>query len=91
MINCAHPDHFAPVLTDFAASLGRVRGIRANASRQSHAELDDSTELDDGDPTEFGGQLAALHSTHGQISVLGGCCGTDARHIAAIAAAHRSS
>ncbi len=88
MINCAHPDHFAPVLTGSATSLGRVRGIRANASRQSHAELDDSTELDDGDPTEFGGQLAVLRSAHGQISVLGGCCGTDARHIAAIAAAH---
>lgn len=90
MINCAHPDHFAPVLNHSAAALRRVRGIRANASRQSHAELDDSTELDDGDPTEFGGQLAALHAANGQISVLGGCCGTDHRHIAAIAAAHRN-
>jgi S-methylmethionine-dependent homocysteine/selenocysteine methylase len=90
MINCAHPDHFAPMLTESAVVLGRVRGIRANASRQSHAELDDSTELDDGDPSEFGGQLAALHVANAQISVLGGCCGTDARHIAAIAAAFRN-
>jgi homocysteine S-methyltransferase len=90
MINCAHPDHFTPVLAESAAVLGRVRGIRANASRQSHAELDDSTELDDGDPSEFGGQLAALHAANAQLSVLGGCCGTDARHIAAIAAAFRN-
>ncbi len=90
MINCAHPDHFTSLLADPAAGLQRVRGIRANASRLSHAELDDSTELDDGDPTEFGVLLAALHSANAQISILGGCCGTDARHIAAIAAAHRN-
>ncbi len=90
MINCAHPDHFTPVLIGPAAGLGRIHGIRANASRQSHAELDDSTELDDGDPKEFGGQLAALHAANEQISVLGGCCGSDARHIAAIAAALRN-
>jgi homocysteine S-methyltransferase len=90
MINCAHPDHFVPVLTESASVLRRVRGIRANASRQSHAELDESTELDDGDPTEFGGQLAALRVANAQINVLGGCCGTDARHIAAIAATFRN-
>ncbi len=90
MINCAHSDHFSPVLLGSAGGLGRIRGIRANASRQSHAELDDSTELDDGDPAEFGDQLAALHAANRQINVLGGCCGSDARHIAAIAAAHRN-
>ena len=90
MINCAHPDHFDPVLIGSAGGLGRIRGIRANASRQSHSELDDSTELDDGDPAEFGDQLATLHSANRRINVLGGCCGSDARHIAAIAAAHRS-
>ncbi len=90
MINCAHPDHFAPVLASDSTHLGRVRGIRANASRLSHAELDESTELDDGDPTEFGAQLAALRTADGRICVLGGCCGTDVRHIAAIAAAHRA-
>ena len=88
MINCAHPDHFATVLTSTATRLNRVRGIRANASRLSHAELDNSTELDDGDPIEFGNQLAAFHSAHEQVCVLGGCCGTDVRHIASIAAAH---
>jgi S-methylmethionine-dependent homocysteine/selenocysteine methylase len=90
MINCAHPDHFAPLLLGSDGSLGRIRGVRANASRQSHAELDASTELDDGDPTEFGDLLAALHATNRRIAVLGGCCGSDARHIAAIAAAHQS-
>ncbi len=86
MINCAHPDHFASVLAGTTQSLQRVRGVRANASRLSHEELDNSTELDDGDPSEFGHQLAALHSTNPQISILGGCCGTDVRHIASIAA-----
>jgi homocysteine S-methyltransferase len=90
MINCAHPDHFNPVLIGSTGALGRIRGIRANASRQSHAELDESTELDDGDPAEFGAQLAALHATNPQINVLGGCCGSDARHIAAIVAAHKN-
>ena len=88
MINCAHPDHFAPVLASGATTLGRVRGIRANASRLSHAELDEASVLDDGDPTEFGEQLAALRAADAQVGVLGGCCGTDVRHIAAIAAAH---
>ena len=85
MINCAHPDHFASVFNGSSPTLQRIRGVRANASRLSHAELDDSTELDDGNPTEFGMQLAALHTSNPHISVLGGCCGTDARHIAAIA------
>ncbi|MEO6571195.1 MAG: homocysteine S-methyltransferase family protein, partial [Ilumatobacteraceae bacterium] len=88
MVNCAHPDHFGSVLAGSAPGLARVRGVRANASRLSHAELDESTELDDGDPTEFGNQLAAIHDSHGRITVLGGCCGADARHIAAIATAH---
>ncbi len=91
MINCAHPDHFSPVFDGPGAALRRVRGVRANASRQSHAELDNSQELDDGDPKELGGQLVALLADNNHISVLGGCCGTDARHIAAIAAAHKVS
>jgi S-methylmethionine-dependent homocysteine/selenocysteine methylase len=87
MINCAHPDHFASVLDGRDPALDRVRGVRANASRLSHAELDESTELDDGNPDEFGAQIAALHADRPHINVLGGCCGTDARHIAAIARA----
>ena len=90
MINCAHPDHFADVLDGQIPSLDRVRGVRANASRLSHAELDVSTELDDGNPDELGAQLATLHARRPHINVLGGCCGTDARHIAAIAHACRT-
>jgi homocysteine S-methyltransferase len=90
MINCAHPDHFTPVLDSHDPVLDRVRGVRANASRLSHAELDESTELDDGDPQEFGLQIAAVHAGRPHINVLGGCCGTDARHIAAIAHAYRT-
>lgn len=90
MINCAHPDHFNPMLIGSAGALGRIRGVRANASRQSHAELDESTELDDGDPAEFGAELAAVHAANPQINVLGGCCGSDARHIEAIVAAHKN-
>jgi len=90
MINCAHPDHFGDVFAGADAIIERVRGVRANASRMSHAELDESEVLDDGDPTELGGQLADLHARASQLTVLGGCCGTDHRHIAATASALRA-
>lgn len=85
MVNCAHPDHFGPVLTGEWAD--RIGGIRANASRQSHAELDAATELDPGDPAELGAQYRALRDRFPTIRVLGGCCGTDIRHLREIAAA----
>jgi len=84
MINCAHPDHFGNVLTD-APWVQRVRGIVANASRCSHAELDEAEELDDGNPNELGQQLADIRRRFPHISVLGGCCGTDMRHMSSIA------
>lgn len=87
MINCAHPDHFQPVLADSNKVMGRVRGVRANASRQSHAEINDSPALDDGNPTELGQQYAELKRRFQQLNVLGGCCGTDDRHIEQIAEA----
>lgn len=87
MVNCAHPDHIAPALADGA--IPRLHGIIANASRHSHAELDEAEELDDGDPVELGQQLAALHRNLPDIRVLGGCCGTDLRHIASIGQAIR--
>jgi len=90
MINCAHPDHFGDLFAETDATIARVRGVRANASRMSHAELDESEVLDDGDPTELGGQLAGLHARASHVTVLGGCCGTDDRHIAAIASACRA-
>jgi methionine synthase I (cobalamin-dependent) len=64
--------------------MGRIRGLRANASRLSHAELDEATELDCGSPDELGRQYRELRDRFPQLSVLGGCCGTDDRHVAAI-------
>ncbi|AXI44018.1 homocysteine S-methyltransferase family protein [Sulfitobacter sp. SK011] len=84
MINCAHPDHFENVLSD-DPWMQRLRGIVANASRCSHAQLDEAEELDDGDPVELGQQLAEIRRRFPQISVLGGCCGTDMRHMSSIA------
>lgn len=89
MINCAHPTHFEDKLKLGAAFMARIRGIRANASRMSHAQLDNATELDAGNPAELGRQYAALRHKHGRINVLGGCCGTDHRHIECIALACR--
>jgi S-methylmethionine-dependent homocysteine/selenocysteine methylase len=85
MVNCAHPEHFAAVLDGDWAH--RIRGIRANASRKSHAELDASETLDTGDPRELGALYAQLRRRLPQLELLGGCCGTDHRHIAAIAEA----
>jgi S-methylmethionine-dependent homocysteine/selenocysteine methylase len=87
MINCAHPTHFAHVLRPGEGFVQRIHGLRANASRMSHAELNEAPELDIGDPTELGRQYAELKRQVGQLNVLGGCCGTDHRHIEQIAEA----
>lgn len=84
MINCAHPTHFRDALEAGETWTGRIQGIRANASSKSHQELDDSTELDSGDIVELGRHYRALTRAHPGMRVLGGCCGTDIRHVAAI-------
>ena len=81
MINCAHPAHFQHTLQYGESWLNRVRGLRANASRRSHAELDGSSDLDDGHPYELGMLYAELRAVLPQLSVVGGCCGTDERHV----------
>lgn len=81
MINCAHPTHFDRTLDGKAAWTRRIRGIRANASRRSHAELNEAPDLDDGNPRELGRQYAGLRRMQPQITVVGGCCGTDHRHV----------
>lgn len=81
MINCAHPTHFDRQLRSGEAWAGRIRGIRANASKRSHKELDEATELDAGDPEALGQEYRALRRRFPQINLLGGCCGTDHRHI----------
>jgi homocysteine S-methyltransferase len=85
MVNCAHPTHFAEVLDGAKPWAKRVRGLRANASALSHAELEAMSELDDGDPDDLGRRVGSLRERLPHLSVLGGCCGTDHRHIAAIA------
>ncbi len=87
MVNCAHPSHFEHVLEQGGAWLGRIAGLRANASELSHAELDEAEELDEGDPDALSAGYVALRSHLRNVNVLGGCCGTDHRHVAAVAAA----
>lgn len=91
MINCAHPDHFKTALTTNASWVKRIRAIRANASNKSHAELDEATELDDGNPHELGTRYAELANLLPHLNIFGGCCGTDPRHVEAICAAVISS
>jgi len=81
MINCAHPTHFEHLFENADSPLWRVKGIRGNASCLSHAELDNATELDDGDPVAFGLEISGLRRHSHHLNVLGGCCGTDHRHI----------
>ena len=85
MINCAHPTHFAETLQGGQAWREQIRGLRANASAKSHAELDDSTELDSGDPEQLAAEHEALRGHLPRLTVVGGCCGTDHRHVGAIA------
>ena len=85
MVNCAHPTHFGPAVGSGEAWINRIGGLRANASKRSHAELDEATELDDGNPEELGAEHRDLLGSLPAVNVLGGCCGTDHRHVEAIA------
>lgn len=87
MINCAHPTHFEQVLEPGERWTERIGGIRANSSAKSHAELNESPTLDEGNPVELGGQYKALVTKFPHFRILGGCCGTDYRHVREIAAA----
>ena len=84
MINCAHPSHFEGVLDPEAGWAKRIRGLRANASTRSHAELDTAPDLDAGDPADLARRYRALRERMPGLCVLGGCCGTDHRHVSAI-------
>jgi len=91
MINCAHPTHFDTVLESGTSWVMRLRGLRANSSKRSHAELDNAPELDSGNPQELGEQYRDLLRRFPQINVLGGCCGTDHRHVECISLACRDA
>ena len=84
MVNCAHPDHFRPSIETGTDWVERIGGVRANASRLSHAELDVADTLDDGNPTEFGQLHADLARHLPNLRVFGGCCGTDHRHVGCV-------
>ncbi len=86
MVNCAHPDHFSDMPAE-TAWVRRVRGLRCNASRMSHAELDCCEKLDDGDPLELAGQYRDIRDRMPWLNVFGGCCGSDLRHVTRIAEA----
>lgn len=83
-INCAHPSHFEGALSTGEPWLARIQGLRANASTKSHAELDESTELDIGNPSDLAQRYRGLKAALPRLNVLGGCCGTDWRHLSAI-------
>jgi S-methylmethionine-dependent homocysteine/selenocysteine methylase len=87
MINCAHPTHFEAVLQAAGPWVERIGGLRTNASTMSHAELDEAEELDEGDPDDLGRRHADLKALLPKANVLGGCCGTDHRHVGAICSA----
>lgn len=87
MVNCAHPSHLEPALTHDGRWTRRLGGLRPNASSKSHAELDEAPELDEGHPPQLGREVRTIVDRYPQIKVLGGCCGTDHRHIQEIARA----
>jgi S-methylmethionine-dependent homocysteine/selenocysteine methylase len=87
MINCAHPTHFEGAVAGGEPWVRRIGGLRTNASTKSHAELDEAEELDEGDPGDLADRHAALKARLPAVSVLGGCCGTDHRHVDAICGA----
>ncbi|MBR0824997.1 homocysteine S-methyltransferase family protein [Bradyrhizobium manausense] len=84
LINCAHPTHFEGALEAGEAWVERIHGVRANASIKSHAELDESETLDSGDPIDLGRRYLSLRRAFPRMRILGGCCGTDHRHVAAV-------
>lgn len=80
LINCAHPDHFTRIFSD-EPWMKRLRGVVANASRRSHAELDVAEELDEGDPDELGAQVGGLRKQFSHFNILGSCCGSNLSHM----------
>lgn len=81
MVNCAHPTHFKNTLKHNENWVQRIHAVRANASKCSHAELNEATELDAGDPEDLADQYVLLKDAIKNLSIFGGCCGTDHRHI----------
>lgn len=84
MINCVHPIHFAATIRHGGNWVDRIGGLRVNASMKSHAELDESETLDIGNWQDLAQRYGRILPLLPNIRVIGGCCGTDHRHIGAI-------
>jgi methionine synthase / methylenetetrahydrofolate reductase(NADPH) len=97
MINCAHPTHILSGLKEASPQenskswISRIGGVRGNASKLSHAELDNAEELDEGNPVEFGSDNLNIMQLLPEANVFGGCCGTDIRHVESILSSCASS
>ena len=83
-INCVHPTIFKEALKHSDPGSGRILGLQANTSLKSPEELDGLDYLDTSEPKEFAESMLALHTQFG-LKIIGGCCGTDHRHIEEIA------
>jgi len=84
MINCVHPTHIMNTLKRNESWKKRIQSIRVNASCKSHAELNEAATLDEGDIVNLGLQYAQLSALLPHLNVVGGCCGTDHRHVESI-------
>ena len=84
IVNCAHPTHIAAALADGGAWRNRVVQVNPNASTQTHEELDAAEVLDEGDLGLLRTSFDQLRPDLANLRVVGGCCGTDARHVAAL-------
>jgi S-methylmethionine-dependent homocysteine/selenocysteine methylase len=84
MVNCAHPEHVLPAFESPGSWVERIQGVRCNASTQSHSELDEAVTLDEGDLDVLVPAHRTLEEQLPGLRIVGGCCGTDVRHVAAL-------
>jgi homocysteine S-methyltransferase len=88
LVNCVHSSALSSALCSPAGrralGTGRLLGLQANTSAKSPEELDGAQELEGEAPEAFASGMCALRHRFG-LRVLGGCCGTDAAHISALA------
>ena len=85
MVNCVHLTIFAQAVEHSTNITDRILGLQANTLAKTPEELNNLTYLDaSSTPEEFGDLMISLHQRYG-LKILGGCCGSDAHHIEAIA------
>ena len=83
--NCSHPLEFEPAIADAGPWLDRLRYIRPNAAKMDKIALCSLGHLEDGDPEELGEQMGDVVRRLPRADIIGGCCGTDERHLSEIA------